>query len=196
MTVLGAYTGNIRDALETLTTERHGRVSAATGLYRTNMPRITAADNTAATTSGVAVAVPIWLEDGDTVTSLTWVSGTTALATGTVQIGALYSTAATPALLSASDDHEDEAWGASTVKTFTLATAQEIDASGYYWASLIVAASTMPTLVGRTTHAAAAAAIVTGDLLLAETHGSSLTAAPATIATPTVRAGVPLVIAR
>ncbi|MEX5711826.1 hypothetical protein AB1484_26920 [Parafrankia sp. FMc6] len=196
MTVLGAYKGNVRDLAAILEGNYQNKASAASGLYRATMPRLVAGSNIAAATSGVAVAAPIWLQDGDIITSLTWVSGATALATGTVQIGALYSTAATPALLGASADATSAAWAANAAKTFTLADPVDIDESGYYWASLIVAASTVPTLVGLTAQAAAAAPVVTGDLNLAVTHGSSLTAAPATIASPTVRTGVPLVIAR
>lgn len=178
-------------------TEANGlRASAASGFYRASMPRLFASANLTAATSGVAVATPLFLRRGERVTSLTWVSGATALATGTVQLAALYSAAATPALLRKSADAGAAAWAANTLKVFDLASPVDITADGYYWASLIVAAATVQTLAGHLAQAGVAGPVVTGDLNLAVTHGSALTDAPATIATPTVRAGVPFVVAR
>lgn len=167
---------------------------------RKNMRRVDLAatdGNVAALATGVMTSVALYLEAGDTVTYLTFMSGTTAAGTPTAWWFALYSSASTPALLAQTADQTTTAWAANTAKTVALSTAQKITESGIYYAACMVTATTPPTLVGRTLHNAAnAGAIVSGQKVLARTSGSGLTTtAPATIASPTTVATVPLVIA-
>lgn len=170
------------------------------GRLRKNMRRsdIAATDgNVAALTTQVMTSVALYLEAGDTVTSLTFVSGTTAAGTPTNWWFALYSSAATPALLAQTADQTSTAWAANTAKTVALASPYKVTATGIYYAAVMVKATTPPTLAGRTLHnAVEAGAIVTGQAVLAQTSGTGLTTtAPATIASPTTVATVPLVIA-
>jgi hypothetical protein len=130
-------------------------------------------------------AVGIALQAGDLVTSLTFKSGATAAGTPTNWWYGLYSTAATPALLAQTADQLTAAWAANTAKTVALATAYPVPASGWYYAAVMVKATTVPTLVGLTTFAGASGGVLSTDKVLAQTSGSALTGtAPATIATP------------
>ncbi|MCX4575613.1 hypothetical protein OHB41_20955 [Streptomyces sp. NBC_01571] len=187
MTVLGAFRGNPRNELGWLNTA--GRPDPEALFHRANLPR-TGLDDVAAAATGVLCSVALYLQDGDVVSNLTFISAGTAGATLTNQFAALYSGAG--ALLAQSTDRTSEAWAADTAKTFALATAQRITKSGIYYAALSVAASTVPTLVGTL----GAKPVLTGEGNLSQTSGSGLTAtAPATIATPAFKRAVPLVIA-
>lgn len=164
---------------------------------RSNISRLQAVSNLAALASGVMLSAALPLQAGDVVTNLTFVSATTAAGTPTNYWFALYSNAATPALLAQSADQTTTAWAANTAKTLALSSAQTITETGVYYAAVMVAATTVPTLAGVALHnAVEAGAILTGQKVLARTSGSSLTTtAPATIASPTTVANVPLVLA-
>jgi hypothetical protein len=167
------------------------------GLLRANIDRLQAGSDLAALTTQVMTSVAIPLQAGDTVTSLTFLSGNTAAGTPTNWWFALYDDSATPALLAQTADQTTGAWAANTAKTVPLATAQTIPRTGVYYAAVMVKATTVPTLAGAAVqNAAGAGAVVSGMKVLARTSGSALTAtAPATIATPTTVATVPLVVA-
>jgi hypothetical protein len=191
MTQLGAYRGVVRDALAWMSSS--DRPDPTQTFHRANLPRV-GLDDVPAAATGVMVSVALWLNAGDTITSLTFISAGTAAGTPTNQFAALYSNAATPALLAQSADGTTGAWAADTAKTFTLAAPVKIATSGIYWAALSVTATTVPTLVGAS---AGAKPVLTGEGNLAQTSGSALTAtAPATIATPAFKRQVPLVIAQ
>lgn len=146
----------------------------------------------AALTTQVMTTVAIPLQAGDKVTSITFLSGGTAAGTPTNWWFALYSPAG--ALLSQSADQTTAAWAADTAKTLALATAQVASAAGIYYVGIMVKATTVPTLMGRTVGRAALAGNVgsLGFKVLAQTSGSALTdTAPETIATPTTIATVP-----
>jgi hypothetical protein len=169
------------------------------GVFRPNMGRRGAStDVAAALTTQVMLSVGIPLEAGDVVTSLTFLSGATAAGTPLNWWFALYSLAATPALLGQSADQTTTAWAADTAKTLALATPQLITVPGIYYASIMVKATTVPslmcTVLGRVS---AAGAVVTGQKVLSQTSGAALTAtAPATIATPTTVVNIPYVVAQ
>lgn len=185
MTALGQYRGVLRDDLGYLNTTGRPNV-----YHRANLPRVGLGDQTALA-SGVMTAVPIWLESGDLVTNLTFISGATAAGTPTNWWFALYSNASTPALLAQSADQTSTAWAADTAKTLALATPQRISVSGIYWAAVNVTATTPPTLAG----SVGAKPVLTGEGNLAVSSGSTLTTtAPATLATPAFKRTVPLVI--
>lgn len=166
-------------------------------MYRANMSRRQAVTNASALTTAVMLSTALYLYEGDVVTNLTFLTGGTAAGTPTNYWFALYSNAATPALLSQSADQTSTAWAANTALTLALGTAQTITTSGVYYAAIMVKASTPPTLAGVSVeNAAAAGALIANQKVLAQTSGSSLAAtAPSTIATPTTVATVPLVIA-
>jgi hypothetical protein len=171
--------------------------SPTTGLLRETIRRDQVVTDGATLTTQVMTSVAIYLEAGETVTNLTFVSGGTAAGTPTNWWFALYSSAATPALLAQTADQLTAAWAANTAKTLALATAQVISTTGIYYAAIGVKATTVPTIAGVTLeNAVAAGAIVTGQKVLAQTSGSSLTAtAPATIASPTTVATIPYCVA-
>lgn len=187
MTVLGAYRGLVRNDLGWLNSA--GRPDPEAVFHRANLPRV-GLDDVAALATGVMTSTAIYLNDGDLITNLTFVSAGTAAGTPTAWWYALYNGAGT--LLAQTADQTTTAWAADTAKTVALATAQRITKSGLYFAAINVTATTPPSLVGT----CGAKPILTGEGNLAQTSGSSLTTtAPATIATPAFKRQVPLVIA-
>lgn len=187
MTVLGTFKGNYRNDIGYFNSA--GRPDPDVTFHRANLPRV-GLDDVPAAATGVMCSVALYLQDGDLISNLTFISAGTAAGTPTNQFAALYSGAG--ALLAQSADKLTEAWAADTAKTFALATAQRVTKSGIYYAALSVAASTVPTLVG----SLGAKPVLTGESNLAQTSGSSLTGtAPTTIATPAFKRHVPLVIA-
>ncbi len=197
MTTNGRYLGVIRDELSyvaDVVRQELGGVDPAAAFYRSNMRRLDATADTGALTSGVMTSVLKYYRKGDIVTSLTFRSGGTAAVAPTNWWFALYSAATTPALLQQSADQLTTAWAATTNKTLALAAPVIIPADGWYWDAVMVKATTVPSLVGIST--TASAGIVAGERNLAQTSGSGLAGiAPATIASPTAAATVPLVIA-
>jgi len=187
VTLLGTFKGNPRNDLGWLNSA--GRPDPDVTFHRTNLPRV-GLDDVPAAATGVMCSVALYLQDGDLIANLTFVSAGTAAGTPTNYFAALYSGAG--ALLAQSADQLTAAWAADTAKTFALATAQRITKSGIYYAALSVTATTVPTLVG----SLGAKPVLTGEGNLSQTSGSGLTAtAPATIATPAFKRHVPLVIA-
>jgi hypothetical protein len=163
---------------------------------RSNLERNWLTSNAAALTTQVMTSVALPLVAGDIVTNLTFQSGATAAGTPTNWWFALYDTSATPALIAQSADQLTAAWAANTAITLPLSTAYTVTTSGIYYAAVMVKATTVPTLAGVTLqNAASAGAIVSGQSILAQTSGSSLTTtAPATIASPTTVATIPYVV--
>lgn len=167
------------------------------GVLRANLPRRALVTNASALTTQVMLSAALHLEAGDVVTNLTFVSGATAAGTPTNWWFALYDDSSTPALIAQTADQETAAWAANTAKTLALSAAYLVPRPGVYYAAVMVKATTVPTLAGVTLeNAAAAGALVSGQKVLAQTSGSSLTdTAPATIATPTTVATIPYVVA-
>lgn len=193
MTLLGGLTRNYRDILTWLD---DAAPSSPDTFYRNNQPRVglydSASDtNQVALATGVMTAVRIKLFAGDVITNVSVRSGTTAAGTPTNYWVALYSNAGTPALLAQSADQTSTAWAANTTKTIALASTVTISKTDYYWAAIMVTATTPPTLLGT----CAVAPIVTGEANLSVSSGSALTGtATATLATPTVKTFVPYVV--
>lgn len=192
----GLATLNPSGKLTALSSSQWTLDGSPTGLLRANLRRTECGGNLAALTTQVMSSVALYLEAGDVVTSLTFCSATTAAGTPTNWWFALYSTAATPALLAQSADQASAAWGANTVKTLALATPYTVPTTGIYYAAVHVKATTVPTLLGAALNVNASSAVVTGQKVLAYTSGTGLTdTAPATIATPTAVATVPYCVA-
>jgi len=172
------------------------RNGSNTGPLRESFPRWAITTDLTAPVTEVMTTVAVPLQTGDVVTSITFKSGATAAGTPLNHWFALYSSAATPALLSQTADLETAAWAANTAKTVALTTPQLITEPGIYYAAFLMKATTVVTLLGRTLAlAGASTGSVTGQKVLAQTSGSALTAtAPATVATPTTSALVPYVV--
>jgi hypothetical protein len=194
MTLLGGYNRNVRDALAAFEVSMP---SSPDTFYRSNLAnRFGLVDDAGDTghvalTTQVMTSVPVKLYAGDVITNVSFRSGATAAGTPTNWWFALYSNAATPALLAQTADQTSTAWAANTTKTVALATAQTITVTGIYWVGIHVKATTVPTLLGTLV----APAIATGERNLSQSSGSSLTAtAPATIATPTAKDFAPYVL--
>lgn len=166
-----------------------------TGQFRESFPRNQINTDLAALTTQVMASVAIPLQAGDVVTNITFKTGATAAGTPTNWFYALYSNAATPALLAQSADQLTAAMAANTRLTLALATPQTILVSDVYYLAIMVKATTVPTLIGFTSFAGASAGVFTADKGLSYTSGSGLTGtAPATIASPTAVATVPYAV--
>ena len=182
MTLLGLYNRNPRDGFAHLAVSDPASPDT---FFRRNMLRTglydSASDtNQVALVDGVMTSVPIFLTAGDVITNLSFRSGTTPVTTPVNWWFALYSDAATPALLAQTADQLTAAWALNTTKTLALATAQTIARSGVYWAAIMVnATDPMPTLLG----ACAVAPIVSGERNLSQSGPASglTTTAPATM---------------
>lgn len=154
--------------------------------FEESMSRLVAGANNAIGATGVAHATPIPLQAGEVVSSVTFVTATTAAGTPTAGFVALYSADAVPALLAQSADFGTTARAANTAYTVPLASSVTITEAGLYWVSIAFAASTVPTLRGATLGNAALGGAVAGAPVAAQSHGSSLTdTAPATITSGT-----------
>lgn len=151
------------------------------------MPRLMAGTDNAIGATGVCHATAVPLQAGDVVSNITFITGGTAAGTPTAGFAALYSSAATPALLAQTADFGSTARAANTAYTVALASAVTITTPGIYYVVISFTATTVPTLRGASVgNATVAGAIGLSAKVLAQTHGSGVGAtAPATIATPT-----------
>jgi len=146
--------------------------------------RYLANSNGAALSTGVMTSASVYLSAGLTIKNISFVSATTAAGTPTHWAFAIYSSAATPALLGATADQVAGAWAANTLMTKALAVPAVIPKAGWYWVSCWMAATTVPTLVSLPAYAAGllpSSGIQATDKPLAVTSGSALVATPATI---------------
>jgi len=156
--------------------------------YRSNLPRW-GLTSVAIAATAVMTNARIFLRAGDVITNIGFTTGGTAGATMTAWWVALYDDSATPALLRQSADQTNTAIAANTNFTLALATTYTVPRSGVYRAAIMVAASTVPTLLGVS---CAKAGLITGESALAQSSGSGLTTtAPGTVATPTELVTVP-----
>jgi len=158
------------------------------GLYAESFDRSQApsSDVAAALTTQVMTSVALFLEVGQTVTSLSFLSGVTAAGTPTNWWFALYSDAATPALIAQTADQTTAAWAADTIKTLALSAPYVVPVTGVYYAAVMVKATTVPSLIAKVAPRAAVNGALLSSKILAQTSGSALVAtAPATIASPT-----------
>lgn len=194
MTQRGGYQRNVGDLLAY---QNSADPSSPDTFSRRNLDRYGLYDDAGDTghvalTTQIMTSMPMFLYAGDVVTSLSFRSGATAAGTPTNWWFALYSDAATPALIAQTTDQLTTAWAANTTMTKALSAAYTVPKTGVYWAAIMVKATTVPTLLG----CAVAPAIVTGERNLSQSSGSALTTtAPATIATPTAKDFCPLVVA-
>lgn len=169
-----------------------------TGTYAETIPRWLADSNIAIAATGVVLSTGIPLQNGDTVTNITFETATTAAGTPTAGFAALYSPAGV--LLAQTADFGSTARAANTQYTVALATPQTISAAGLYYVAISFTAGTVPTLVGHAVFnalQAGAGSITTPSTrkVLAQTHGSAVGAtAPATITSATAVTTIPYLV--
>lgn len=158
--------------------------------------RALSTDSAAALVTQVMTHVAVPVNVGDVITSVSFVSGVTAAGTPTNWWFAIYSSAATPALLAQTADQLTAAWAADTVKTLVLATPYTVTVDGYVYVACMVKATTVPSLVGALApRAAVSTGYLTGQVRIAGNSGSGLTTtAPATIAAPAAQTQIPYAI--
>ena len=169
------------------------------GVFRESIDRRLAGTNSSALTTQVMTSVAVPVREGDVISNVTFVSATTAAGTPTNWWFAIYDSSATPALIQQSADQLTAAWAANTAKTLALAASYTVPSDGYLWASIMVKATTPPTLMSYPTWGAAqtytSSALVNALSPIAVTSGSSLTTtAPATIASPSAIAILPYAV--
>lgn len=153
--------------------------------------------NGAIAATGVVLSAAVALNPGDRVANITFVVATQAAVAPTAGFVALYSSAATPALLAQSADFTSTARAANTAYTVALTAPQFITDGGVYYLAISFTAGTVPTLRGCDLgNAVAAGAVIAGMPILVQSHGVAVGGvAPATIATPTTTAVVPYLVA-
>jgi hypothetical protein len=131
-----------------------------TGALAQTHPRMgSAIGDLAALSTGRLTLVGIMLPAGLTITSISFMSRTTALSVGTNQWFALFNNAASPVLLRQTADDTSTAWAANTVKTLNLSSTFTTTYSGLHYLGVMVAATTVPTLAGVSAAASAFAAL-------------------------------------
>lgn len=128
-----------------------GSVSAAflkpTAALAEAVPRNTVMTNLAGVlTSGTLRLVGIALPSGLLVSTITFLSGTTAAVLPTNQWFVLLD--GSRLMLGVTGDDTTTAWGANATKTLTLAAAHRTTYAGLHYVGLMVAATTVPTLIG------------------------------------------------
>jgi hypothetical protein len=128
--------------------------------------------NTSALTSGTLRFQAIYLQAGQTVTNISIYSATTAAATPTNGFFALYDRNRN--LLANCANFTTEAWAANSVKTKAMTTPYKVPTSGLYFIGIMIAASTVPTLIGHTARTATTVAGA-GDVLQGNTASTGLT---------------------
>lgn len=157
----------------------------------------------AAVATGVMSCTAVPVEVGDVITTITYFAGATAGGTMTHQFAALYSgtNVAAPPRIAQSTDTTSAAIVASTAFPYTLSAPVTITAAmapnGFIYAALGITATTVPTAVGGFfVTAAEYQYISTGSpILLGGSSGSAVAGtAPATLASLTFKAAIPLVL--
>ena len=160
---------------------------------RSNIPAWACASDLAATATGVAIGTYVFLRKDDVVTSLSFVAGNTALASGTAGWHALYDSSGN--LLRQSAAQGATAWAANTARKLALTSPYTVPADGWYIVATSTTASTVQTLIGSAPIVTASAAAHTGSLPLGFTFGSATgDVAPATTGSRTAVAKCPLAL--
>lgn len=160
---------------------------------RTNIPAWAASSDLVATSTGVAIGTRVFLRKGDVISNLTFVSGNTALVTGTAGWHSLYTPAGV--LLAQSAAQGAAAWAANTARKLALAAAQTIPADGWYIVATSTTAATVQTLLGCAPLVTASAAMHASSLALGFTFGTATgDVAPAATGALTAVAKCPFVL--
>jgi hypothetical protein len=143
---------------------------------RANIPVWACTSDLAATGTGVAIGVRIFLRRGDVVTNITFVSGNTAAGTPTHWAHALYDPSGS--LLAKSADQTSTAWAANTAKKLALSAPVTITQDGWYILATTMTATTVQTLIGSAPVVTATASVHTDSVALGFTFGTGLDGVP------------------
>lgn len=166
----------------------YGQISQVSGLRPAGALFETFPRGAASTSNGGTLAtgtlrfVGIALPSGLTITSITVVSGSTALSVGVHQFFGIYDDAAGSssgtayALLQGSNDDTSTAWAANTAKTLNLTAPYVTTRAGFFYLGLLVAATTPPSL--NNLSAANTAIMGLAPILHGNTSSVGLTALP------------------
>jgi hypothetical protein len=146
------------NALDAATLEQAKRsgIRPAGALFET-MPRYLVENNAGLLSSQRVSMVAIDIPSNVTVTSITFVSGTTALGTGTHQYFGLYDNNLN--LLRATNDDTSTAWAASTAKTLNLTSTFTTTYNGVHYLAILVVATTVPTIISENISVSTVAAL-------------------------------------
>jgi hypothetical protein len=152
---------------------------APTAAAYETFPRQFQGKNSAALSTGRLSLVPIALPTGLTLTSITFLSGTTAFAAGSAnhQIFGLYNSSRV--LLRGTSDDTTTAWAADSIKTLSLTSQFVTTYSGFYYLGILVAlgaGGTMPSVVVEDQNGTTA--LPTLAPILGGTSNTGLTALP------------------
>jgi len=127
---------------------------APTGAIAQTFSRGSAVGNGSVLTTTDLYLTLIWLPVC-TVTSVTYISATTALSGGSNQWFGIFD--ASLNLLKLTSDDTSTAWAANTAKTLNLSTTLAVTTAGLYYVGIMVKATTVPTLATAQTSSGAAA---------------------------------------
>lgn len=162
------------------------RLLAPTGALAETLPRgDVGLNNQTVLLSGRLTLAAVVLSAGKTVSSISFLSGTTALATGTNQWFGLFNSSR--AALRFTSNDTSTAWAANTAKTLNLTSSYTIMETALYYIGIMVAATTVPSLCGV---GATAAAIHTLPPIISGTCDTGLTTVPALPFTASALTGV------
>jgi hypothetical protein len=123
-----------------------GSWALPTGVLAASMPRGSRFTNAAYLVSGQQSLAMLHLDAGTLVTNVAFYSGSTAAVTPTNQWFSLYDVSRN--LLAVTADGTTGAWAANTRKSLALATPYQVTASGLYYVGIMVAAATVPNMLG------------------------------------------------
>lgn len=121
------------------------RALLPTGAKADTTGRLNTFANASVLTSGRLYLVAIPIVSDETLTSATFISGTTALSGGTNQWFALYDSSRN--LLRQTSDDGATAWAGTSTKTLNFSSTFTTTYSGLYYLGLMVAATTVPSLL-------------------------------------------------
>lgn len=127
-------------------TRKRSALRPTGSLFTTIERNVSVINVTAALVSQRVQLVAIELPAGVTITSISFLSATTAGATLVNQVFGLYNSSL--ALLRSTVDDTSTAWGANTLKTLALTSTFLTTYHGLHYLAILVNATTVPTLVG------------------------------------------------
>jgi hypothetical protein len=128
-----------------------GALRPTSSIAETQPRPVTMGPDSPAIASGTVYLVAIALPTATVITSITFVSGSVALGTGTHQLFGLYDNNRN--LLRGSSDDTSTAWAAETYKTLNLTSTFTTTYAGLHYIAFLVTATTVPTLIGPATSA-------------------------------------------
>lgn len=150
-----------------------------TGVVRENYGRDRVFAQMTALTAQRLYLFGIGLVAGDSIAGFRFRSGTTALSGGAHAWCGLFDSSRVALKLSAADD-TGVTWGATADKDFALSSAYVIPTTDFYYAGLMIDASTMPTMIGLTQFSSTVSGLAPITIIAADTGLTTLPNLPFT----------------